>query len=815
MAFVTDPDNLDRYQVCVNAIAETISIRGLGTNVSSASNDGTTNGTTTFEAASADFVTDAVAPGDILTLVSGSGAGHYVVASVSDLNTLIVETTIPGSATNISWRIDNPEATGQVGEAVADGVTLQAVYSFLKEEWRTFSMGGTNAPDLIQFIFPIESITREQFEIGGPTHSNWDWADITTRNLIRTGGWAQIDSDGTTQTEYAGIITLGSLDTDAQVYYQQTDALAAPDNFVLTGAVNQAILTYTNGGDDDRSYLKLFVRKKARSYAQSEIADIGVTTIETIVNRFPLTHVVDPAITTYDGLLAGSADATATVFGTTTAVATSVTSGAGEGITDATATDGLFEFQDAGALFTTTNEVAPGDVITFESGALTGNTYEIQAVSDGSTLILYQEPGEVVADETAVTYSTRTRYIVFPGTTDGVIADATASDGIGELTSATVGDFAAAGVAAGDYLKITEGGTAGATVIGVYKIDSVVTSTVFVDIGDNENWATGTGIDFEILEPGMFLQYKSVAATLITASGGRTFTFDSTGDTITLSSGDLLADGYVEGGTVTVFGTTSNNGTYVIDTVTATVITVIGSLTDEGPLSATATLNGEEPFVRTLNQQEYPFNWRLFGNGCTLNQAFEWIQKELRQSYDIDEGNGTARGDVTDLLMTFAAPSGSGLNMFIDDLSSADFNNATFFDTTDTARNFAFIAGVTITLNANITGSSNSKVVVFFTNNDTGDNDGADFGTPNAIIVQDSTGGDMTAVNPASNLSFTFDYDNNTQRGTGSNGTDAPVTIVAIGTDTAQYVLTTGSILRQNNNTFALVAALERNYANP
>jgi len=814
MTFVTDPDNLDRYQVCVNPIAETISIRGLGALVSTAANDGTTNGTTTFSATSGNFIVQGVAQGDILTLVSGSGAGHYVVQSVTDLNTVVVDNAIDGTATTVSWRINNPQATGQVGEAVADGASLQSVYSFLKEEWHTFSMSGTNAPDLIQFIFPIESITREQFEIGGPTHSNWDFADTTTRNLIRTGGWAVINSGGTTIAEYTGIITLGSLDTDAQVYYQQVDVNNTPVDFVLTGPVNQSILTY-DGTNDYRTYLKLFVRKKARTYAQSEIADIGVTSIETIVNRFPLTHVNDPAITTTDGLLAGSSSATATVFGTTTAVATSVTSGAGEGITDPVTTDGLFTFTDTGALFTTTNRVDPGDVITFESGLLTGNTYEIQAVSDGSSLVLYQEPGEAIADETAVTYSTRTRYIVAPGTTDGVNTDATANDGFGELTSATVGDFAAAGVAAGDYIRITNGGTAGTSLVGVYKIFSVATTTLTIDIGDNENWATGTGINFEILEPGMFLQYKSVAATPITATGGRTFTFDSTNDTITLSSGDLLADGYVEGGTVTVAGTTSNNGTFVIDTVTATVITVIGSLVDEGPLSATATLNGEEPFVRVLNNQQYPFNWRLFGNGCTLNQAFEFIQKELRQSYDIDEGSAVARGDVTDLLMSFASPTGSGLNLFIDDLSSADFNNATFFDVIDVARNFAFIAGVTITLNTNITGAANAKVVVFFTNDDSGNNAGFDFGTPNAIIVQDSTSQDMTAVNPVSNLSFTFDYDNNVQRGGASAGTDAPVTIVAIGTDTAQYVLTTGTIQRQNNNTFALVAALERNYSNP
>jgi orotate phosphoribosyltransferase-like protein len=268
---------------------------------------------------------------------------------------------------------------------------------------------------------------------------------------------------------------------------------------------------------------------------------------------------------------------------------------------------------------------------------------------------------------------------------------------------------------------------------------------------------------------------------------------------------------------LTVAGTTSNNGTYIINTVGATVLTLIAaeSLVAEGPLSATATLNGEVGFVRTLNQVDYPFNWRLFGNGCNLNQAFEYIQRQLRRATDIDLATGIARGDVTDLLMSYASPTGTGFNLYIDDLDSTDLNNATFADLTGDSRNFAFIAGVTITINDNIINSGATKVVVFFTNNDAGDNDGSDFGTVNAIIVNDADNNPMTAINPSGTLTFTYDYDNNAQRGAGSTQTSVPITIVAIGTDTAQYVQSTGSIIRANNNTFALVAALERNYANP
>ena len=825
MAIVTDPDNLDRWNVIVNPTAgvETISIRGLDAERTTASaNDGTSEVGTTFSSddGGIDFSTD-VAAGDILCIVNGADAGHHIVASVTDANNIELTEALTAVATDLSFRIYSPKAQGGTSENVSDGVTMQALYSFLKEEWRdldTTALSGTNAPDLIKFIFPLESITREQFEIGGPTHSDWDFADNTTRQLLRTGGWAQISVGGTTQSEYAGIITLGSVDSDAQVYYQQVDANQAPTDFVLTGPVNQAILTY-DGTNDYRTYLKLFVRKKARTYAQSEIADIGVTAIETIVNRFPLAHVTDPAITTDDGNLITDSP-------WTTAVATvnSGVSGAGEGITDPTSGDGLFTFEDADAGFDSSNEVFAGDAITFTSGNLSGNTYEIASITDGTTIVIFEEPLDgTIAAENAVNYTTKTRYIgsFVPGyITDAVNADAVADDGTGEITSSTGASWS--GVAAGDMVRITNGGTAGTSIVGIYKILGVDGTTLNVDILDNENWATGTGISLEIVEPGMYLQQKTVTATEVTAGGSHgTFTFDSTNQTLTMSSGDLTTETvpYEVGMSITIAGTTSNDGTYTIETVTATVITIAetgtSGFTDEGPVATTATLNGDGGFYRSLGGTYYSFHWRLFGNNGTLSNAFEFIQRELRRATDIDEATAASRGDVTDLLMTYASPTGVGLDMYIDDLASADFNNVTFNDVLGNSRNYPFVAGVTITLNDNLINSTDCKVTVFFTNDDAGDNTGRDFGTANAIIVKDSTNNDMVAINPSADLEYTYDYDFNDQRGTSSKATIVPITIVAIGTDTAQYVKTTGNIQRQNQNTFALVSSLERNYSNP
>lgn len=85
-------------------------------------------------------------------------------------------------------------------------------------------------------------------------------------------------------------------------------------------------------------------------------------------------------------------------------------------------------------------------------------------------------------------------------------------------------------------------------------------------------------------------------ATQVTAAGGRTLTFANSGsaDTITASSGSFVSDGYKAGMIVTIAGTTSNNVTTgKLASVSATVLTFGAdtTLANEGPLSATATLN--------------------------------------------------------------------------------------------------------------------------------------------------------------------------------------------------------------------------------
>jgi hypothetical protein len=190
------------------------------------------------------------------------------------------------------------------GSLTTDGVTLQAVYSYLKEEWKSDST-------LIKFPFPMVAITPEQFEFV----DGWQPADFTTNNYFRDGGYATKNTDGTTAEEYMGVITLGSLGGSDQVYFQQSSDGTAT-NIVLTGAANQCVKIYGDGNGhgidnttstDNKSYFKIFVREYQKQYAQSQESDIGVSTFTYQAYRFPLANSADLKITHDDTTVSGSA----------------------------------------------------------------------------------------------------------------------------------------------------------------------------------------------------------------------------------------------------------------------------------------------------------------------------------------------------------------------------------------------------------------------------------------------------------------------------------------------------------------------------
>jgi len=182
------------------------------------------------------------------------------------------------------------------GNLTNDGVTLKAVYSFLKEEWRADS-------SLIRFDFPMTPITDEAMQIGVSSRNNgWTWLDATTRKLIRTGGWQEVSSTGVVLSEWAGVISLGTLTPGTQPYYEVV--AGTPTDFDFAGPVNEAVEVFsapTEANFDYRNLFNVFAREQGDVYAGATLADIGVSTMTFQVYRFPLSTSADAKIVTTDG----------------------------------------------------------------------------------------------------------------------------------------------------------------------------------------------------------------------------------------------------------------------------------------------------------------------------------------------------------------------------------------------------------------------------------------------------------------------------------------------------------------------------------
>ena len=236
------------------------------------------------------------------------------------------------------------------------------------------------------------------------------------------------------------------------------------------------------------------------------------------------------------------------------------------------------------------------------------------------------------------------------------------------------------------------------------------------------------------------------------------------------------------------------------------------------PYDAITITYFDTPFSRTIGGVSYDFNVEVDGNGQSIGGIYETLQYRLRQNSDIDDGPGVVIGKIADSLAFFL---GETLKMsegvYLTNFDPSDTNNILhdpIGGTSDIA--FPFTASLQLQFGGNLVADTESVFRVFFTNDDAGDDLGRDFGTDGAITVEDDTATEMSgSVNGAAAVTLTYDYDANVQRGTSSISTDAPITVVAIGLATGQYVSATGVIARSTSNVVSLVSPLERNYANP
>lgn len=583
----------------------------------------------------------------------------------------------------------------QAGNLSTDGVTLKALYSFTKEEWKNDSL-------LIPFEFPFTPITDESFEL----IEGWDFADQASRYLIRTAGWAVVNTSGVITSRWAGIIGLGFIEANDQIYFDQGAGIT---NFQLTGQVNQAVEIYSdpNGdgnpvdGFDYRTAFDMYVREQSQAYDNSSIGDIGVTSMAAIAYRFPLGTADDLKITTSDALI-----------DTTTPY-----------------TDATNQFSATDISFTNPSTITTGGAVDF-SGLVAGDKIIVTGTADNNGT--YEVS---TANATTITVTT--------------------SDIVTESAGASV-------TVAQTLMSITYYSTPQARLIG----------GVSYNFGIIIDGANGTAE--QIYE---FVQRQLRRPDDINAS-------DTLGDVIGQTADELLqfiGDNLETLNATDVFG--GGTGVYIDNFQAADTNRI--SFRDN--LSALVSF----PFVAVTT---ISFNPNLQNDAAAIYRVFFTSVPSgdygTSNAVLVHTNDGVSATDIS-----FTAPD------LIDTAGAVDFSS--FFS----AGEYINVSGSTAGTNdgyfeiATVTSTQIELVVQTVSTQASG---------PTVGVDQTAMGD----IDGNSSIQFDFDYDNNVQGGRTS-GTDAAITVVAIGLDTGQYVSATGTIGESVQNSVSLVAPLERNYENP
>ena len=242
-----------------------------------------------------------------------------------------------------------------------------------------------------------------------------------------------------------------------------------------------------------------------------------------------------------------------------------------------------------------------------------------------------------------------------------------------------------------------------------------------------------------------------------------------------------------------------------------------------------------------IGSEWYAFNRIVDGNGGTKGEIYNWLQRILRLTTDINDnllggpnqnGFGAVNGEVAADLGGFVgsvlhSAGGVGITNFdVNDTNDIVMHDITVdgggldsesVPLTDTARPFPFVSAGTISFSQNLVDEPDVDTIyrMYFLNDDAGDNLGNDFDTANAIVVNDNGGSPIEGQITAADIAFDYDYDGNTQRGAGSAGTDAPVVVVAQALDGAEWIEAQATITRATGISIPVNAPDERNYLNP
>jgi hypothetical protein len=618
--------------------------------------------------------------------------------------------------------------------------------------------------------------------------------------LIRTGGWAVKDDAGDDIERWVCVITLGTLGDTDQVYFQQVDTVTSDNtsDIVLTGPVNQAIQFYSV--DSTPAVITSIAR------SSNVVTVVTSTAHDLTTGQSVIISGVTGGSTSFNGTFANVTVTNSTTF-------TFAQTGGDESGTVSASSEAAgiaYDYSQFIQLFVREWQKTYASATLDDIGVttLSYQAYRFPLANTADSKIAGLAVSEQAASGNTVS-----------------VSNASWTTGVVTITSNGHGFLA------GDVVDVT--GITPSDYNGTYTIASATTNTfTYALTADPGSYTSGGSVSGDIFnnmnitwysagqdETGFQTPTTAYFSVIIDADVSGTQTPNPSAEQIyAYVQAQLRKTTNINAGS----GTTGNK----VGKVVPEKLQFIGD--DLYTLGISATYEGvyiadyAEADVNRLHFWGYGSAALASATISTIARATNTVTVTTSAAHGFTTGDNITisgvTGATTDFNGTFTITVTSSTEFTYSQTGTTESGTVSSSSMAAPAEytniQFPFTAILTLNFGTNLVTDADAIYKVFFTNDDAATSPlGYDFGTKNAIVVNDKSNNPMAnTVSGASSVQLTYDYDGNTQRGAGSAGTNAPITVVAIGLERAQYVIATGTIIRSISNSVSLVAPLERNY---
>ena len=713
----------------------------------------------------------------------------------------------------------------RVGNLTADGVTLKCIYSKLKELWKSDAT-------LIKFPFPMVPITDEQFEFVKGWQIDKNFSSATEIRVLACSGTSgsftvtssnNFDTAGVLVGMYIGKDVAGlpanvggtSGQEGAKVVAVSGTSLTL--DIALTGNLTSVELKFWSKNDHSYNLIRTGGWALKADDAQG-------TTIEEWPNFTTLgalgaqgeTKQITALVTTSASTAASCTSTTGLVVGSYI-TGPNLFEGTAITVIDPNGTDFTLSRAAKATASGGIATVRPKDQVYYQLGGATSSAKVFGLTGPANQAL-------------------RTYQYVATSLTGDISTSSAVVANVSSMTGLHVGlAIAGTGIPASTVIASIDS----ATQITLSNVASATTATLAMTTGYDYR-TSGSSTKLFVREQGYTYAVATKAQIGVSVPTYKVYPFPLSNQAdlkITHADAQIDADG--------------NN---VADAAPYTTMSITWYATPQS-----RTIGGVPRDFKVIIDADTGLAPGASGTATTA-QIYEFVQWSLRRPSDIDQGAGTKTGNITRELLKFVGDTLYTLysaddtaGVYVDNFNTADVNSIVFADDTGTNRTFPYTAAGDIKANSYLVedGTTSDAIYRMFFEQLAG---GLSYGTEYALLVKKANNStDIAGVVTGASLPFDFDYDGNIQalwmaatdyivgdqyrNGTtwyevdanytsgGSFGaTDTAnntvisgpsVRVTALGLSKAQAVEAVGVIGRSTTNSFSLVSALERNYANP